>query len=156
MPCGMNLCCSATGWCGVSLHHQPVHYAQLTNSTLRPPQPFATTQIPYTRPSPAKPVTEAATSSHPPHAQREVAAQTDEQSDTINLGTSAPANVTLRHPSSSTPKATPISSTLSPSSTPSLSSWLLLTTTMSSRCASSPTCPRVASLRLGLPLVVTI
>jgi len=46
MPCGMNLCCSATGWCGV----RPNRYLGPASANgVRLPLPIATTQILPTR-----------------------------------------------------------------------------------------------------------
>jgi hypothetical protein len=58
VPCGMNLCCSATGWCGVSdLYHMlPFaywtrgHLRRNTDTISRQLKSTARTPIPYTIP----------------------------------------------------------------------------------------------------------
>jgi hypothetical protein len=147
MPCGMNLCCSASGWCGVGFNLDLLSLQQ-TNYR-RPQKPSATTPTPSTGPYLARPVTVLATSPLLLHAQRVVVARTAGPSVTTNLGTYALESATPRLRSNSTRKASPTFSTHSPSSIQRPSRSPLPTTMTSSRCVSLPIFPRTVISRLG-------
>ncbi|KAK4176845.1 hypothetical protein QBC36DRAFT_378170 [Triangularia setosa] len=100
MPCGMKLCCSASGWCGVSTQHISLlsllerlltgiifAYLSLRRST-------ATTPTPYEARYPARPATVPVTSQACPRALMAVAAPAAVTSVTTSHGTSATGSAT--------------------------------------------------------------